>query len=736
MKKPNLHHLITALLLIMTAAQGCFAAQKVLIIMETYMAYGIVNGHLNDGLYRQLTIENKKYSEIFWFPQYYGTNVELCTPLLQRLQQEYVVARDSGDTLEGAILIGNIPVPMYVSGDYYPLDQVFMDIVDVNGQPYSTAPYTPYDTTGGNGYYTTNYKQATGDQHYDIWISRINASYLAGGIRQGSELIDENTVIYNYLSRLNNRMNAPETVPSRGFAMGGCLGGWPSLDGVHGNMRNLSLPWFAEFANGEASPFNWVSQLMGGPYGTINYGGFNGSLYPSERNRRYCRYTQLPVYENGSGTTTLVTTTNDSLGWEWAGLYGHSDPEKTDFLKNAYLDGYGNSTINGEFFSQSYGMLWGDSSIWKKTDPGYYNGSAHYFNNNQAGGTALKCAEWRWPDTEVTQKTFDVYLSYISLPTNTPCVAILLWILDLDLTGVPCAVNTGFSGVFVDQTKHVDRNNWERVIQNVTLGPHQMARLVMFANWANGDVIADAVWFHSTSPDTNTNMFVDDDQPSSYPDSNNHPTGIFSTKGFYTTDYIDRAYEEMGDEPGGNGLSKTRFFVTYSCSMNNWTYSWTDSGLIKPKNCGTLYALGHNGLICMGGSTEDYADADKNAYINALAAGSDFGQAYLEQSNSCWGWGTCWDPKINYALLGAGTLRAQPYVQFGSASYCGMNISTHDTINTVNPVLLCNDTVTSTGDFQVTSTHSSSSPFGTHAEVVIQPETWFQTGSSVDIKAQ
>jgi hypothetical protein len=267
------------------------------------------------------------------------------------------------------------------------------------------------------------------------------------------------------------------------------------------------------------------------------------------------------------------------------------------------------------------------------------------------------------------------------------------------------------------------------VYTGVTLGPGQMAR-IMIPDWdTTSDVITDAVWFHSTSPDTNTNIYVDDAQPSSYPDSNNHPTGIFSTKGFFTMNSFDRAYEEMGDEPGGNGLSKTRFFVINSCSVNEWTNSWNGSGLTNNQNSGTLYALGHNGLICMGASTSDQANIDGyDPYINVLAAGSDFGQAYLAQSNN-----NFYYPL--YALLGAGTLRAQPYVQYGSASYCGMNISTHDTINTINPILLCNDTVTSTGVFQVTSTHSSSSPFGTHAEIVIQPETWFQTGSSVDIKA-
>jgi hypothetical protein len=89
-----------------------------------------------------------------------------------------------------------------------------------------------------------------------------------------------------------------------------------------------------------------------------------------------------------------------------------------------------------------------------------------------------------------------------------------------------------------------------------------------------------------------------------------------------------------------------------------------------------------------------------------------------------------------YALLGAGTLRAQPYIQYGSDIIEYQTITTSFSLNTVNPVLVRNVTVENGASFTVTSTHTSSSPVCTHSEIVIRPETCFQQGSEVDIKAQ
>lgn len=54
-----------------------------------------------------------------------------CSAVLLRLQDEYVEARTEGDVLEGAVLIGDVPVPQYYSSPsepdygYMPLDQVY-----------------------------------------------------------------------------------------------------------------------------------------------------------------------------------------------------------------------------------------------------------------------------------------------------------------------------------------------------------------------------------------------------------------------------------------------------------------------------------------------------------------------------------------------------------------------------------------------------------------------------------
>ena len=747
MKTRTITLFVLTALFFLAPMQSGFAAHKVLVIVDNDR-YSNISYQVD--LYVQDIISyDMKKAELTLWTSGTGTNEEMCTPLLQYLQQEYVAAIAAGDSLEGAVLIGNVPVPMYVEGgDYWPFDQVFMDIVDANGQPYIPSPFNTE-----NGYYKRIY--SGGDSKYDIWVSRINAAYLHGQLRQGY-VYDENDIYRSYLNRVNSRMCDPETVPSRGFAMGGCLNGYPSLDDVHGNMRNLGLPWFAEFPNGEASPFNWMSQLMGGPYGTINYGAFNGSLFPSERNRRYCRYTQLPVYEYGSGSTTPVTTTNDSLGWEWAGLYAHSDPTHSNFISQ----GGEAVTLNGQFQFGTFAPFWGTDC--RRTNEGY-NGGYYYYNAQTMSNPDIynygysyygynpyngKSAKWRFPVT--ASKDYNIYIYYVADPVkNAASVGVRLVDASLDGNGIPIDIidinPDPYNSILtfsLNQQSHVNfiETNWEllSVSNPITLNFGTMAIVQICAGggW-DKDVIVDAVRFKST--DGQVDQIVDDLDPASYPDVDNNPAGVFSTRGFWTNDEVDRNYEDMGEEPGGAGLSKTRFFTMNCCEINNWVHANpTTNPYAIDKNIGNLYALGHNGLICMGASTLDWppwpnGNYDKDTYINSLATGYDFGQAYLAQSNYAFqyhGLALC------FALLGAGTLRAQPYIQYGSEKYCGLYISTTMTINTANPVLLCNDTVTSTGVFNVTSTHTSSSPFGTHAEVVIRPETWFQQGSSVDIKAQ
>jgi hypothetical protein len=239
-----------------------------------------------------------------------------------------------------------------------------------------------------------------------------------------------------------------------------------------------------------------------------------------------------------------------------------------------------------------------------------------------------------------------------------------------------------------------------------------------------GDHIVDAVRFIRTTPATPViDQVVDDDQPGNYPEVVDDPSSIFSTTGFRSTDDVFRGFEDMGSEPGGGGFSKAQFFLTNACSINDFiiTTGTTD------KNVGNLYALGYNGLICMGMTMSDAGGDDKGPYTRALRDGNCFGQAFLAKINSPGMFG------YRYALLGAGTLRAQPYAQFGSMVLEGFHVGNPRTDTTDKPVLIRN--VTASADWVVTSTYNSlTSPFGTHGEIVVRPETSLSPTGSNEIR--
>jgi hypothetical protein len=171
----------------------------------------------------------------------------------------------------------------------------------------------------------------------------------------------------------------------------------------------------------------------------------------------------------------------------------------------------------------------------------------------------------------------------------------------------------------------------------------------------------------------------------------------------------------MGCEPGGGGFSKTQFFLMCACNINHFLYS---TGTLD-KNIGNLYALGYNGLICMGASTIDGGGSDKSSFTRALRNGDCFGKAYLDYINSSFSTSTL------YALLGAGTLCAQPYIQYGSDVIENEYITGIRLVWSRNPVFIRGVTVTGNdGNLYATSSYdAASSPFGTHGEIVIRAET-------------
>jgi hypothetical protein len=729
-----------------------FAKQKELVIVNNGFYRGsyadLVNNYAND----IINIEHKNVEVIPWIIDE-GTNVEQCTAVLQRLQDEYVEARNEGDVLEGAVLIGDIPVPQYWGGyKYMPMDQVYMDIVNGSGNRYEppTAPnYTPFAIAGD--YYDTlmysKYNRTIGDGYYDIWISRINAAYMHG-IREGMTLYDEYSTYTSYLNRVKARMNEPTSVPSRGFYMGMPQNhSGTAFDNFGFNMDSLHLTWLAEFTDGHNSSFNWMSQLLAGPRGCINYGAFDGTLFSTTgRNRRYCIYDQLPnVYVYASGVITKISSlpigASDTLGWEWAGLYNHSCPTHTNFFSNDGASNY--IKLNGEFIFGTLGPPWGSNpadTTYRRTG-GYGGGYYLYYdaqtdpNPYQEGlGYRNKGAEWRWRVPTGGTGDYNIYLYYEApdFPArntaNCDTVNMSLHVVNVNGSGLPIGIVYDTT-CRIDQQTHIlhrlDDFRWESLFgeRDIHLGLNQMAIVSMQlnddANLHPGNRIVDAVRFFRTTP--GVDRIVDDTMPGSITDVIDDPSGIFSTTGFHSLDDVFRGYEDLGSEPGGGGFSKTQFFMSTACSLNDFTYI---GGSTFDKNIGNLYALGYNGLISFGSSETVGGGDNKTSFTLALRNGYCFGQSFLAQSNSNF--------FHSYALLGAGTLRAQPYVQFGSMVLEGFHVGNPRTDTTDKPVLIRN--VTASSNWVVTSTHRSSSPFGTHGEIVVRPETSLSPTGSNEIR--
>lgn len=655
---------------------------KEILVAIDPLAYAATRANVTQYLNDITACDHKKAKLIVWrtLP---NTNYKQCDSFWHALQNEYFSAIDSGDEVEGAVLIGNIPVPLTHRGDFsqwIPFDQVYMDIIDTRqGHPlrYKVCPFAE-DIEHGNCFFgSANYN---GDRHFDLWVSRINAQYLNGGIREGSNFFDEYAIYNNYLSRMHIRMTRPPTVPSRGFVMGGYSQDPPSFslhDVLGKTMMKLKLPWLAEFPYGENSAFNWMSQLLAGPRGCINFGGFNGSLFPNERNRRYCRYDTLgTVYVPHDTVPTIQKIDpSDSLGWEWAGLGNFSCPE---FMQ--YSGEGSGRTLDGYFGFGTVGPYWGSDYYQDTgTNPNPYNRTL---------GWKGKYAEWRWRVTKSNK--YNIFINFENNPANCNYVEYYLQYDSLDRKGVPVHILNTMDDMryrfSVDQRSFANNLSsdstspdyrWHQIFaEGLPMDSNFMAVVFTPAGKGNhplvpgglirGRQIIKAIRFISV--DKTVDQTISATQPTTYPDIDNCPQGIFSANGCYTSDAVDRSYEEMGDEPGGGGLSKTQFFLISAGQINNFIHclghvnsgdTTIHNGSPTLSKClGTLYALGHNGLICMGTVTADYLQDSYDPFISSLARGKDFGQAFLDQQNAR-SFGEV------YSLLGAGSLKSQPYV-FGA----------------------------------------------------------------------
>lgn len=807
MKNVKKIYWMAVFIFLMGSTWNAMATKKILVITDanTYTAtQPWLTQYIDDiGKY-----DHKKAGLIVWPYAPTGNNYGQCIGIWDTLEHEYFACMSSGDALEGAVLLGNIPVPM-IAG--LPTDQVYMDIVDQSGAPKPYSPnVTPYyedyggDFTGKYGF--AEFGGPAGDHINDIWVSRINGCYLNGGIRQGWLLYDEYSVYKNYFNRLHARMTAPATVPSRGFAMGAPVG--PAGVGVDirslltGDMRQLNLPWLAEFTGGDNSSFNWMSQLLAGPSGCTTYGAFNGALFPNWNNNiRYCVYNKLDsVFTAGAPNPVTVTLNSpDSLGWEWASVFGHSSPAYTDF----FSDGDGGHIYNGRFSFGTLGPYWGTYPGAQYVTTGGYNGNHLWYQDNSASanpysyplGCKGKKVHWRWkvPSTQPAGTRYNVYAYYVASPSNVNYVeywlfqmsifggksqhimgpnllnqpGVHIWPLNCDGDGLNsgCAGCTGAckppnQDSSWGQQRHYVTNlpdpNWEQIFTAVGgLKPDSIVEVLMPTYGAReygptvpsitGNYYIDAIRFISCDANgTPLANPVDEivnftDPAAGYQNQINNASQVYTTTGCYTNDGEYRSYEDMGSESGGGGIAKPVFFMTNACQINCFTQTWVPASDLPPyysgpafiRNLGNMYALGNNGLICFGAASDDDLYGSKAAFTSALRNGRDFGEAFLAQQPFSL-------VNLTFALLGAGSLQAQPYIQYGSYIEPPRTISDTESTPSSAPVLIQNVNVTGSGKWTVTSTIGSGSPVCARSEIVVRAECDFApTGTNVvDLKSQ
>jgi hypothetical protein len=751
--KNHFTHVCLIVLLILCISDICQAKNIILFVMEQN-SYNQLGGASATSTINKIRTsiqdwDNKLCPAII--PWTYPTcttppcqNYAVCNPLYERLQDEYVNARNNGDVLEGVIFIGRIPIPEcknIETGMVIPFDMVYMDLVNADGSRYRDIGLASPYYNSATGEYSWNYQNSYGDRLNDIWVSRIYA-YDVQTIREKNVVYNENQIYQRYFDRWYARMNYSAKVPSRGFAMGGCqdLG-----QDVHTNlsMYMLNLKWTAEFNEQHNTSFNWASQLLAGPMGCITFGAFNNAMFPNpattNKNARSCRYTTLPIVygPGGTGGGSVTVPTGDSLGWEWAGVFNHSFP-----LASNFRDRNGGPVLQGSFFMGSLGPYWGGTNYIRS---GGYGNSYHVYEdktpasdkvNNPYGydiGWKGKTGVWRVPIT--TTKTYKVYAYYTANSAN--CDKVNYRVMEAPRTNnVPSSVTQDFSAV-VNQKVHATTNwqaNWEEVKSGspatpitMTLTAGNMFLMEISVNdGQTGTHIADAVALVNPN-NTSDYIIIDDAEPANYTPTNNNPSVLFSTKGFFVCDDISRNYEDMANEYGGKGKIQTPFFCHNACHINKFNERRADP--IKDKNLGSLYALGQEGLICMGTASLDWPGDNKETFFNCCVNEFDFGQAFREQAQTRFG-----SSSTIYALLGAGALRPKPYIQYSSLELRDKTYSTSNaTVSSAQPVYLYNVKVNLNGGLVVTSKHSETvapiSPFGTYSEIKVRESSLSPTGT-------
>ncbi len=574
-----------------------------------------------------------------------------CKRLWDYLSAEYYNAIQSGDTLKGAVLIGNLPIPMFAYGeseDYsvYPVDYYYMDIWNKEkGQSYIsdlriwTYPTydtiidtvigvdTTFDTTlAAHPWFNRNYYDLDkGDTTLDIWVSRIyteNIEFLREEAKPWADtsFLTSHEIINNYLDRVHARMRDVSKIPPRAFSIG--TNNFTTLNysdftpatnirilNKYLRLDLLNTSWLRHFVLEDAHSFKWQSQLQAGPYGNIHSGSYKGQRFG-------------PAHDT---VNTYPEYYSDTSGYEWASLFEHSGPGGHVFDQRGeacipYSGGFGNFSNCSLWVDTSFNWAYGGTAkITRNRDK-----VSHDYGDNMAVWVDTLLDTISHPEGE-----YDVYMWYKPKDGN-------------DQSYINVFVNhkkPDRCGCLIDQSVDYPPDDtpgsyWQKLdIKPVVWRYGQRIDITFNAN------------HHSTAVDNDTAVA---DAVKLVPLNGGIPIIIDdSDPGFQTGHDYGRGFLNMVDD---GGPSKSKFFLLQACHISQY----------NEVNClGNLYAMAYKGLTSLGASSSDYVNWTKDIYVESLNNGDCFGEAFRKLAQNRFL--SKFDRDGTYSFSGAGTLKSKAY---------------------------------------------------------------------------
>ena len=292
------------------------------------------------------------------------------------LRDKYVEYNLMGIPLEGAVLVGDLPVPTFHifyrsqgGGEWEltaPCEYFLMDLWDNSANPPSVYqdwefPNGPWERFNGTDILARhNFPTSTyhGDRALEIWVSRIyatNLNYLRAEGTPWGEFLEEYGIIDAYFDKVHKRMTTPVSGTRRAIAIGrppnfSSLQSMADLDYI---FQPANIEYFDNMADlrlNQAAA--WQALLQTGRPGNINYGSFQGIPFTDATYERDCR-------------------TNLQAGsYEWAAVFAHSSWLFHGF--HEYRSGY---DAGGGFFSVNNADSWTE-----KISGGCSNGRYYEWN--------------------------------------------------------------------------------------------------------------------------------------------------------------------------------------------------------------------------------------------------------------------------------------------------------------------------------------------------------------------